>query len=74
MLDELLRAIELVVVAGGGLVGIAYAMFKRLGEKWLDAKFDERLAAYKHEQQKGLEQLRFKINTLLDRAIKLHHR
>ena len=74
MLEEVLKAIGVVVLAGGGLVGIAYAIFKRLGERWLDAKFEERLAAYRHEQQKELEQLRFKINALLDRSTKLHQR
>jgi hypothetical protein len=29
-----------------------------LGEKWLNAKFEERLAEYKHAQQKEIEQLR----------------
>lgn len=74
MLEELLKAIGLLVVAAGGLTAIAYAIFKNLGEKWLDARFDERLAAYKHEQQKELEQVRFKITALLDRATKLHQR
>lgn len=73
-LEEALKAIGLVVVAGGGLTAMVYAIFKRFGEKWLDAKFEERLAAYKHEQQKELEQVRFKINTLFDRATKLHQR
>jgi len=38
------------------------------------AKFDEKLAAYRHEQQKELEQLKFKISSLLDRTTKLHQR
>jgi hypothetical protein len=47
-------------------------LFKVLGEKWLNAKFEERLAQYKHAQQKEIEQLRFRINSLMDRTTKLH--
>jgi hypothetical protein len=54
------------------LTSAAYALFRYLGQKWLTAKFDERLETYKHEQQRQLEQLRFKISALLDRTVKLH--
>jgi hypothetical protein len=57
-----------------GLTGAAYGLFRLLGDKWLTAKFDERLESYKHEQQRQLEQLRFRINTLFDRTVKLHQR
>lgn len=65
---------------GGGavivsaLVGAAYGLFRLFGEKWLTAKFNERLEAYKHQQQKELEELRFKISGLLDRTTKLYQR
>ncbi len=62
------------VAAGGGVVAIAYAIFRVFGEKWLSNKFEERLAAYKHAQQKELEQLRFEINTLMDRTVKFHQK
>jgi hypothetical protein len=61
-------AMDLLALVGGGAaivastVALAYWLFKLFSEKWLTAKFDERLAAYKHEQQKELEQLRYKIN------------
>lgn len=72
--SELLQAVGLLTAVGGGVVAIAYGVFKRFGEKWLDARFEERLAAYRHAQGKELEQLRFQINALLDRAVKLHQR
>ncbi len=62
------------VVATGGLGTVVYWLFKLLAEKWLHAKFEERLSAYKHIQQKELEQLRFEISALLDRTVKLHQR
>jgi hypothetical protein len=67
-------ALGAVVVVGGGFATIAYNIFKVFGEKWLNAKFVERLAAYRHAQQRELEQLKFEINTLMDRTMKLHQR
>jgi hypothetical protein len=55
-----------------GLGGAAYALFRYFGDKWLTTKFNERLESYKHEQQRQLEQLKFSINTLFDRTVKLH--
>ena len=52
--------------------GLATWAFKLFGEKWLSAKFSERLEAYKHAQQKELERLKFNINALMDRTTKLH--
>lgn len=71
---------SLLAFLGGGavvlaaLAGFAYWLFKQFSEKWLTAKFNERLEAYKHQQQKELEELRFKISGLLDRTTKLHQR
>lgn len=54
------------------LVGAAYALLRYLSDKWISAKFQERLEAFKHAQQREVEGLRFQINGLLDRAVKLH--
>jgi hypothetical protein len=74
LLQNVLTAIGAFIVAGGGVGAIAYALFRFFSEKWLNAKFEERLAAYKHAQQKELEELRFKISALMDRTTKLHQR
>jgi hypothetical protein len=81
MLSDFLKVLQpwFTVLGGFGviaalLVTVAYYLFKFLSEKWLNAKFEERLAAYKHEQQKELERLKFEINTLMDRTVKLHQR
>jgi hypothetical protein len=73
-LSYLSTALGALVVAGGGIAAICYGILKFFGEKWLNAKFEERLAAYKHAQQQELERLKFKINTLMDRTTKLHQR
>jgi len=68
-LTDLFAAIGALILGSGA---IAFGLFKVLGEKWLNAKFEERLAEYKHAQQKEIEQLRFRINALMDRTTKLH--
>lgn len=73
-LDQVLKLIGGIVLAGGGLSLIVYQVFKHLAEKWLDARFEERLQALKHQHGKEIEELRFKISTMLDRAVKLHQR
>jgi hypothetical protein len=62
------------VAVVGSIVAAAYWIFRLLSEKWLTTKFEERLAAYKHQQQKELEELRFKIGGLMDRTTKLYQR
>jgi hypothetical protein len=63
------------IVVGVGAVGtFVWWLFRTFSEKWLNAKFEERLAVYKHEQQKELEHLKFSINAQMDRATKLHQR
>ena len=69
-----MAAFGTVIAVGGGAAGVAYLFFRFLGEKWINAKFEERLAAYKHVQQQELERLKLKINTLMDRTTKLHQR
>jgi hypothetical protein len=76
-MDLVSRAAELVgyaVVGAGAVVAFAFQMFKRYGEKWLDARFDERLQNLRHAQEKEIQTLGFKVSTLLDRATKLHQR
>src|SRR5690349_9662567 len=73
-LSAISTAIGVVVIAGGGIGAIAVGILKVFGDKWLNAKFGERLEAYKHAQQRELEELRFQINALMDRTVKLHQR
>ncbi len=73
-LEMLFRYLGQLVVYGGGAVAIAYGLFKVLAVKWIDARFSERLEAFRHEQAKDLEQFRFRINSLFDRATKLNEK
>jgi hypothetical protein len=74
ILASLLQAIGLIAVGAGAIGAFAWWLFRTFSEKWLNAKFEERLAAYKHEQEKELEHLKFSINAQMDRATKLHQK
>src|SRR6266850_6530058 len=71
---NLLATIGAIVIGAGAVGAFAWWLFRLFSEKWLNAKFEERLAAYKHEQQKELEHLKFSINAQMDRATKLHQK
>jgi len=58
----------------GGAAAVGYGLFKWLGEKWIDQKFEKQMEAYRTEQTRELERLRHKINSVFDRTIRLHTR
>ncbi len=72
MKEEILKFIGELVVYGGGSVSIAYGIFLLLGTKWIDNRFSESLQKYKHKQNKELEELKYKINSLFSRVTKIH--
>ena len=71
---EFLKGSAPLLLSGGFGATAAWWLFQAFGDKWLAARFDKRLEALRHAQQKELEELRFRINALLDRATKLHQR
>ena len=66
-------------LAYGGILSaaaatIAWFVFRTFSDKWLASRFNERLERLKHDQQQEIEQLRGRINALLDRTTKLNQR
>lgn len=63
--------IDFVSVAGaifataGGGAAVAYAMFRKLGSAWLDARFSERLESFRHDRAKEMAHLRAEIDGTL---------
>ena len=57
-----------------GAVGVAYALFRYFGKKWLDNLFEEKSLALQHQQELQMEQYRFEINSLFNRIIKVHEK
>jgi len=73
-LEEVGKVLFEILAVGGGASAIAYGFFKLLGEKWLEAKFSERLEKLKHEQERELEMHRLQINSLFSRISKIHEK
>jgi len=65
--------IKLLAYGGSGAL-VAYGLFKFLGKKWIENKFAEKLEQYKHAQNKELEELKFRINTMFSRITKIHEK
>lgn len=61
-----------IVVAGGGLAAISYALFRFLGSRWLEAKFAERLQNLKSEQDQAIRYVQSTIDREIHRAKKLY--
>lgn len=72
MSEEILKFLGSVIVYGGGGAAVAYGLFVFLGKKWIEDKFSKSLETYKNEQQKELEDFKYRINTLFSRVLKIH--
>ena len=62
------------VLGASGASAVTFFLFKLFAEKWMSSKFNQQLESFKHQQQREIEELRFRIGTMMDRAIKLHQR
>lgn len=60
-----------ILAYGGGAATVAYLIFRFLGQSWIESKFAQSLANHKHEQDKEIQRLRVKIDSMLSGAIKL---
>jgi hypothetical protein len=74
MIETLLQFVGKVVFYGGGAVGLAYGLFIFLGKKWIENKFTAKLQEYKSAQDRELEDVRYRINTLFSRVTKIHEK
>jgi hypothetical protein len=69
-MDQLFDVIGKLVVYGGGAVAIAYAVFRFLGEKWIESKFAAQLEGEKHDHAVELQELKKKVDAELSRTIR----
>ena len=72
--DQVLRFLGEVVLYGGGSSAVAFLLFRYLGKGWIDARFSERLEAFKHDQAKELQRLKVEVESLLSGALKIQDR
>ena len=73
-METIFEFVGKVVAIGGSSAIVAYGIFTLVGRKWLETKFTERLEAYKHEQTKELEEIRYRINSQFNRITKIHEK
>tara|TARA_R110002074_G_scaffold274395_1_gene445907 strand:- start:65 stop:787 length:723 start_codon:yes stop_codon:yes gene_type:complete len=72
MLIKVASTLGSITLIVGVLGGAVWAFLKLFSEKMIESKFSKELEAFKHVQQRELEQLKFAINSSLDRTSKLH--
>lgn len=73
-IDQVLRFFGEVALYGGGSAAVAFFLFRALGKGWIEARFSERLEAFKHEQAKELQRLKVEVESILSGALKLQER
>jgi len=73
-IDIIFKLLGGVLAVGGTAAAIAYGVFVFLGKKWIETKFAESLEAYKHKQNKELEEVRYRINAQFNRITKIHEK
>ena len=66
--------VVLVVAAGGSGAAVAYTLFKWLGQNWIEQRFKAQIERLKHEQNKEIESLRHRIQSLFSRISKIHEK
>jgi hypothetical protein len=74
ILSEFLKLIGGITAIAAVTSAFAYAMFRVFATKWIEARFSKSLEEFKHQQNQEIEHLRFHINTMMDRNLKLHQR
>jgi hypothetical protein len=72
--DQVLSFFGKVVLVGGSGAGVAFLLFQYLGKGWIDARFAERLEAFKHEQAKELHRLKVEVESVLSGTLKMQDR
>ena len=71
---DILSVLLSVIGAGGGGALVAYSLFRRFGDAWLQAKFNEKLEAYRHDRATELERLRTDIDGALQARVRLQEK
>ena len=69
-----MRYLGEIVLFGGGGVAIGFALFRVLGQKWLEARFAERLEKLKAAQDEQVRHIQSYIDREIHRAKKLYDR
>jgi len=74
MEPNLQSVILTILTAGGGGAVVAIAVFRSLGNGWLETQFSKKLEAFRHEKAKELEHLRAEVDGALSARIRLQEK
>ena len=72
MLSKVAETIGALLVAGGGGAAIAWGIFSKFGDRWLEQRFATRLEQFRHEKAQEIERLRHQIAAAFSRISKIH--
>lgn len=65
--------LKLLAYGGSGAL-VAYGLFKFLGKKWIENKFQKSLEDHKHKHDKEIQRLKCEIDSQLSRVTKIHEK
>lgn len=74
IIDQILKFFGEVILIGGSSAAVAYLLFQHLGKNWIDARFAERLEAFKHQQAIELSRLKVEVDSALSGTLKIQER
>jgi len=74
LLGSLWKLILVVLGSAGGGAAVAIPVIKKFGERWLDARFAQRLEQLRHDQAKEIETMRRRVQWEFSRISKIHER
>ena len=65
--------LKLLAYGGSGAL-VAYGLFKFLGKKWIENKFQKSLENHKHKHDEEIQRLKCEIDLQLSRVTKIHEK
>jgi hypothetical protein len=72
--DPMLDIIKQILISGGSSAFVAFLIFKKFGNSWLDSMFAERLEAFRHEKAKEIERLKAEIDGSLKARVRFQEK
>jgi hypothetical protein len=72
--QSVLRVAAELLAAGGGGAAVAWAIFAKFGDRWLEQRFAVRMEEFKHAKTTEIENLRHSIASLFSRISKVHEK
>jgi hypothetical protein len=72
--DDFTHQVGRALLYGLPTVGLAWFVFQKAAERWVDAHFAKRQKEFEHEQAKELQRIKAKLDTVIQGSLKLQER